>query len=52
MPLTGSDWTKKSLRVAGLAMAIVLLPAIARAAGEEDNNQKGVTVTVVKATKS
>jgi HlyD family secretion protein len=52
MPLTGSDWTKKSLRAAGLAMAIVLLPAIARAAGEEDNNQKGVTVTVVKATKS
>lgn len=51
MPLTGSDWTKKNLRAVGLAMAIMLLPGIARAAGEEEN-QKGVTVTVVKATKS
>lgn len=51
MPLTGSDWTKKSLRAAGLAVAILMLPGAALAAGEDDST-KGVTVTVVKATKS
>lgn len=53
MPLTGCDWRMNSLRAAGLAVVASLgvLSGAARAAGEDDA-QKGVTVTVVKATKS
>lgn len=53
MPMTGCDWKINGSRAAGLAIAVSLLlqPGAARAAGEDDN-QKGVTVTVVKATKS
>ena len=53
MLMTGREWGSKGLRAAALALATVWapLPEAAFAQGAADN-QKGATVTVVKATKT